>query len=177
MALDELSERTQAPVAPSALKAGLVIGLVSIVFSVIMYFTGNATNSAAGWLSVPITGYLVYFFQKKFRDKLQNGYIKYGKAFGFGVVACVVSSILSGAYVYVLYTMDPSLKDQALEQTYNDMIERGMSEGQIEQSLEMAEMFMTPSAMLMMVLFMGLLFGVIVSLITSAIVKKDHPLD
>lgn len=177
MSLDELSDRVQEPTMPSAIKAGLILAVVSILFSVILYFTGNATNNSMAMFSIPLIFFVVYYFQKKFRDEKQNGYITYGKAFGFGVLMCVVSSAISGIYTYILYSADPSLKEDILEQSYNDMIAQGMPAGQIEQAIEITETFLTPGMMVFWALVAGLIMGAVISLITSAIVKRNHPLD
>jgi len=55
------------------------------------------------------------------------------------------------------------------------LMERGLSDAQIEQAMEIQGKFLTPEMILVMGLFFGILFGFIVALIVTAITKKTNP--
>ena len=77
----------------------------------------------------------------------------------------------------VLYFMDSTLQDAALDQAYEDMVSEGMPTSQIEQGMQVAEMLTGPVAMFFWALIFGILFSLIWPLITSGIVQRKHPLD
>jgi ABC-type multidrug transport system fused ATPase/permease subunit len=173
MTLDTLKDPVEAPMASFALKNGLITALVGIAISLVIYLTGNIAQTWAGWVGLPVIIYLYYFFQKKFRDEHQEGYITFGKAFKLGALMVVIGSVLNGIYSYFVFS-DPEVMDQILEKSYNDMVDNGMNSSQIDQAMEMSASFMTPAAMMAFAAIGGIFFGLILVLITSAIVKKDH---
>lgn len=173
MTLDTLKEPVEAPIGSFAMKHGVILGLITIAISFIVYLTGNMASSWASWVTLPVYVYLIYFFQKKFRDKNQGGYIRYGKAFGVGFLITVVSSLLGAVYTFFVF-QDSEVIDQIMEKSYNDMVDQGLSSGEIDQAMGMMEPFMTPGMMVMWAAVGGLFMGLIICLITSAIVKKEH---
>lgn len=178
MTLDQSTDKIDAPINPNALKAGLLLAAFSIVFSLVIYFTGNITSDWANWTSVPFVLFIIYYFQKKFRDERQNGYITFGKAWKFGFAMSAVSTVFSAIYTYIIYSVDDSITDAVLEKSYDEMMASGgMNATQAEQALEMTEKMITPGMMIIWVLVFGLIFSLIWPLITSAIVQRKHPLD
>lgn len=173
MTLDTLKDPVEAPIGSFAMKHGIILGLISIAISLVVYWTGNMAASWAPWVSLPVYIYLIFFFQKKFRDKNQGGYIRYGKAFGVGFLMTIVSLILSSVYTFIVF-QDSEVIDQIMEKSYNDMVDRGMSSGEIDQAMGMMEPFMTPGMMVIWSVLGGLFFSLVICLITSAIVKKEH---
>jgi hypothetical protein len=88
---------------------GLIIGFVSIIYGVITYMTGQFTNQWLSYLGIAITIVLLIFGMRSFRDQVRGGIMPFGTAFSFGVVAVLVSSVLSGIYSYVLIgIIDPT---------------------------------------------------------------------
>ena len=172
MTLDTTLEPQEAPMSSYALKNGTIIALVGIAISLVIYFTGNIAQSWAAWVGLPLIIFLYYFFQKKFRDEHQGGYISLGKAFKLGAIMVLVGAIFNAVYSYLIFS-DPEVMDQIMEKTYNDMIDGGQTASQAEQAMEMASAFMTPGAMMAFGLIGGIIIGLIIVLITGAIVKRE----
>jgi hypothetical protein len=173
MTLDTLKDPIEAPMTSFALKYGLITAMVGIAISLVIYLTGNIAQAWAGWVGLPVIIYLYYFFQKKFRDEYQEGYVSFGKAFKLGALMVVIGSVVNGIFTYFIFS-DSEVMDQIMEKSYNNMVEKGMSSAQIDQAMEMSASFMTPTAMMAFAALGGIFFGLILVLITSAIVKKDH---
>ena len=62
---------------------------------------------------------------------------------------------------------------EATNQAISDMEERGMTDEQIEQGLQMMSFFMTPLFMGLMVIVFSVIFNFIVGLIFGAFLKRD----
>lgn len=153
---------------------GLITGFAGIVYTLILYFADLLSNQVASYAGVIISILGIYLGTKAFRDQGQDGYITYGKALGTGVLISLFAAILSVIFMVILYTViDPELPNRLVAESQDKMIERGMSEDQVEQGMEMANRLFIPMAILGG-LFMGVLMGFIISLITSAILKKDQ---
>jgi hypothetical protein len=177
MELDQMDDRIDAPLGKAALRGGVILGIFGIVFNFILYLAGLVMENWAAWLSLPFVLVILYFIQKNFRDKEQNGFITFPKAWKLGFFASAISTVFTAIYTFILYKMDDSLVDAALEKAYEDMIDRGMTTSQIDQTMEFTEMMVSPTAMIFWVLLFGIIFGLIWPLITSAIVQRKHPLD
>jgi hypothetical protein len=68
--------------------------------------------------------------------------------------------------------IDPGFIDKSLEIAYNDMLGQGLSEAQINMSMQYTKMFMTPT-MLSIFSIVGTVFtGAFLGLITSAFAMK-----
>ena len=56
-----------------------------------------------------------------------------------------------------------------------DMEERGMSDAQIEQAMQMTEAFTSPAALTIIGVIVSVIFGFILSLIVTAFTKNSNP--
>jgi hypothetical protein len=156
---------------------GLILGFVSIIFSVIMYMMDQFANQNLNYISLAISIVIMIFAYRSFRDQIRGGVMPFGTALGFGVVAFVVASLLSSIYSYLMVAViDPELlvkiKDAALEQAMEKS--RGAPPEAVEQGFEMMSFMFKPLWMAIMGLFSGAFMGTIAALILSAIFKRDE---
>lgn len=159
----------------NALIWGVIIGLVSVVYSVILYMLDQALNTMLGYLGFIIIIAGLAVAMKSYRDNVLDGILPFGKAFGFGVLIVLVSAVITGIYGYLLYTViDPDLMGKVMDAQTEKMLERGLSEDQVEQALEVSRRFMKPAFMFISGLVTNLLIGVVLSLIMAAIFKKEE---
>ena len=168
-------ENEQISVKDVAVKWGLILGIISIVLFLAIYFGGLLGASWPNWVGAVISAGIIYMAHKEFKE-LGDGYMTYGKGLGIGTLTSVISSAVSAifTYVYVKFiNLDYTV--ELLDITRYKMEDEGQSDEQIEMAMGYVEKFMTPEAMLAMGLFMGVLFGFIISLIVSAISKKNNP--
>ena len=153
---------------------GLIAGIASIVYTLIMYMAGLMQNKPLQYAGIIITVVCLYLGIKTVRDQCLGGFISYGKSLGTGVLISLISTIISVIFLIVLYTViDQGLIDLTLQESIQKMTERGMSEDQIEQGISMARKFFLPS-LLIGGLFFGTLIGFIISLVLSAFLKKEE---
>jgi zinc transporter ZupT len=159
----------------NALIWGVIIGLVSVVYSVILYMLDQALNNVLGYLGFIIIIAGLAIAMKSYRDNVLDGILPFGKAFGFGILIVLISAVISGIYGILLYTIiDPDLIGKAMDASAGRMLEQGLSEDQVEQALEISKRFMKPVFMFISGLVVNLLVGVVLSLIMAAIFKKEE---
>ncbi len=157
----------------TAIKYGLIIAMVNIIIGLIFWFMGMKLSQIPMWLGIVVFIVFVYTGMKTYRDEL-GGHISYGKALGVGVLIALIAAITSALYSLVFTTViDPEIAQLAMNQQEEKLIARGMSDDQLDQAMAMTAKFMTPGAMALMNLIMGVFFGFIVSLITAIFVKKE----
>ncbi len=160
----------------NALNWGLIIGLVSIVYSVILYMLNLMFNQALGYAGVIIIIAGLAIAMKSYRDNVLGGIMPFGKAFGFGMLIIIVAALLGSIFTYLLYAViDTGLSDRMLEFTTEKMMKRGVPEAQLDIFLERAAKFQKPLPVAITGLVSSILGGVVLSLIIAAIFKKEEP--
>ncbi|HPX06012.1 MAG TPA: DUF4199 domain-containing protein [Tenuifilaceae bacterium] len=161
-----------------AMTSGLILGLALIVFSVVLYILGiYKPPTWVGILNYVLIIGGIFYGQKKFRDDELGGYISYGKALGTGVLVALFASIIYGVYFYLLTAViDPGYIDQIYAATEEALLEKGNSEDQVEQMLDVAKQYMTPIMLLVSSVIGFVFWGTIFALITSIFVKKNEPM-
>ncbi len=165
---------------------GAILGIVSIIFSVILYISGFMPYNfkrmiLVGIISLVITIVFVNTGIKSYRDKVLDGSISYGQALIVGLLIVVFSTILSSFYslIFNLY-IDPEYTKRVMEATKNwqfDFLTRmGTPEASIEDAMDKMDKQMagsTPLKSFFAGLYISAIFGFILSLIISAFVKKN----
>ncbi|RZJ94197.1 MAG: DUF4199 domain-containing protein [Hymenobacter sp.] len=157
------------------LRYGLLTGLVSIIISFVLNMT-QLEQSPAKWLTVVVLIVGIILAQKNFRQA--NGeFMSYGQAVGVGMVLTAVSSALGAVFSYIYVTLiDPEMPTRILEKGRADLEARGgMSDAQIDQAMHWTAMFVQGPALAGIALVGGLLMGLVISLITAAILKNPKP--
>ena len=158
----------------NALNWGLIIGLASIVYSVILYMLNLMFNQALGYAGVIIIIAGLAIAMKSYRDNVLGGVMSFGKAFGFGMLIIIVAALLGAIFSYLLYAViDTGLSERMLEFTSDKMLKRGVPEAQLDIILERAAKFQKPLPIAITALISSILGGVVLSLIMAAIFKKE----
>ncbi|QMU31647.1 DUF4199 domain-containing protein [Adhaeribacter radiodurans] len=159
-----------------ALRYGLICGIISIVYSLILNITDLAfTNKALSWISFVILIGAIVLAMREFKRQ-NNNYMSYGQGLGIGTLVTTVSSLLGGifTFIYVKF-IDTGFIDKMREMQVSELEKRGMSDDQIEQAISVSEKMMTPGMIVVFAVFGGLFFGFLLSLVISAILKRTRP--
>ncbi len=160
-----------------AVKWGLYLGMVMIIYGMILQVTDQVANQSLGYVNYLFMAILIYFAQKSFKDD-GNGFMSYSKGLGIGTLVSVVGGAISSVFTYIYLTfIDDSMIATILEKAEMDMIDRGTPDAQVEQAMSITEKMMTPLIMSLIGLFFVVLLGFILSLIISAINKNSNPDD
>jgi hypothetical protein len=156
------------------IKYGIYLALVSILYTLILQILGLAAKQALGYVGIIFVIIALYLAHRDY--KRSNEYMSYGQGLGISMIIVTISSVLSSlfSYIYIKF-VDSSMLDVIREQGIIQMEERGMSDAQIEQAMEMQARFTTPEMILIFGILGGIFFGFIVSLIVTAITKKSPP--
>lgn len=165
-----------------AVKNGVIYGLVSVVFTLVLYLIDKTLLSKFMMLTLVGFAIMIFFMVKSAREeKMDNeGILPYGEAVKNTFVVVAIGMLISSLFTFILYNfIDPSLidmlKDATIETTRSMMEKFGAPEDQIDQAMEQIEdtdMDMSMSKVLVQYA-QSLIFGLIISLIVSAFVKKN----
>jgi len=166
---------------------GAILGIVSIIMSLIMYIAGYMPINLkrimlTAVISIAITIIFVSAGMKSYRDKVLEGNISYGQAFVAGLLIVVFSAVLASIYNLIFnLVIDPDYMNRVMEATrnwtYDMMNNMGAPEGQIEDAMERfdrQQANMSHLKTLMQGIIWSVVFGAIISLIVAAFVKKSR---
>lgn len=156
----------------SAVIKGVVISLLLIVASLLIFFISGNNQTSFQYViyGIFIVG-LVWSIAGYAKQIDYNA--TFGKYFMHGFAISAIITCIMLIFMAVFVTVDPSLKQQTLEKTSEQMRKnQNVSDEQIEQALNITRKFF-------MVMALGgtllgyMFFGTIISLVTAAVVKKN----
>lgn len=188
MSQDDYLNRKQHDVESSGwpvwLKWGLITGALQIAFVVIQYVIDPALM-IAWWNSLLSIGLLVALMvgaAMEYRDR-EGGWMSYGTSVWLMFRVCMLGSLLSVAFMGLLYNvidkgLDERMKEITLEQMEQMLEKFDVPSEQIEEQMEAIEerdFSQTPRALITSWMI-SVVFGLFLALIASAFTKKNEPL-
>ena len=159
----------------------LILTVVGAVLRLLLYFTGFETEKVAtgqylNWLMIPVVVAIYWFGLKAVRDEKPHQAMSYGQGVGAGVVIALFSAIFSAIYNFIhVKFINPNFADYQIEMAREKWAQAGLASAQMEQAETVTRMFLSPGMQAVMTLVLGVLFGLIVSLIVAAFVKRPLP--
>lgn len=162
----------------SAATNGAILGLISILFVVIAYMTGDIYKGKSwlNWAGMIISVAALIYMAINYRKTTCGGFISYGNAFIYCWVTYIFAGVISVAFVVLLQTViEPDYMEKMADVQREMLLKRGMSDSQVEQSMAIASKFQTPLFVLIIGNVWNALIGLVISLITAIFVKKDRP--
>jgi ABC-type sugar transport system permease subunit len=117
----------------------------------------------------------VIFGAVRFRNKHNNGFIKYGKSF----LLCFLITLYAG-FIYAVYQFlflqffDPSVIDKIRDFAWQKMAENpAVGEEKADKIIEMQKWLYSPFAMSVSSVFNMAFWGAVIGLIASVFIKKE----
>ncbi len=101
-----MDEQANVPVFKASAIYGVIVGLASIVLSLILYFIGQSLEPWAGYLSTIVLVLLIIGSLIMFKREYGKGYAKYGQLVLVSFIVGLVAALLTSAFTFVLYTTD-----------------------------------------------------------------------
>ncbi len=158
-----------------ALKWGAICALASIILSTVINMTGMWKTTGFSMLAfLPLIIFMV-MAMKEFKTSNED-FMTFGEGFGLGMLLTAVSGVISSLWG-ILYTkfIDTTFMNQMKDFQIDNFEESGMGEEQIDAAMQMTEKFSSAPMMFVFGLLGTLFFGLIITLIVSAIMKKNKP--
>lgn len=156
----------------------LALTLSSAVLNLLLYFTGYQTEKLAvgqhlNWIGMIIMVAVLWLGIKAVREENGAKGLSFGQGLGAGVLISLYSGLMSAVYNFVHFTfINTDYADYQIELIRAKWAEAGISGAQMEQAEAMTRKFMSPAITSTFVVIMAVLFGLLISLIISAILKR-----
>lgn len=164
---------------------GLIAGAIvsTLMLASVNYFSyceGNvdySTSMVIGYASMLLAFSLVYVGIRNYRNKYNGGVISFGKAFKIGIlIALIASTVYVVAWLIAYYFFIPDFMDKYSSHMLAELKAGGASQAEIDaETKEMANfarMYQNPFFNAMMTYAEILPVGLVVTLISSLILKR-----
>jgi hypothetical protein len=156
------------------LNNGVILALISIVYTLVLYFMDQTFNKSLGFIFLLVQIVILWFMIKSYRDTCLNGYITYGQSVGAGVIIFLYYSVITAIFTYILYKfIDSGLIDKQLAITEELMVKRGAPQAAIDASMNIQRKIMKPEITAPLSIFGSMIAGTIMSLIVSIFTRKE----
>lgn len=160
------------------LNNGVLLGVSSVILSVIMYVMNMHLdrNWIAGTLGFVLM--IIFIVMGINQFKKNNGtFLSLSQALKIGVGIAVVAGIIGTIYQLIfMNVIEPDFMDKMMEKQYEQMVESNpnMTQEQLDMSIEMAKKFSSPAITAAFSLIASAFFGLIISLIAGLVMKKEN---
>ena len=155
---------------------GVILGVVSVLFLLVTYATGNHLNPhwSKSIIDVVIFIGVIFYGIKQFKEA-NGGFLSWGQGVKIGVGIAVLGGLIVVIYNYIFMSfIEPDFMNQMMEVQNQMLLDQGMTEEQIEAANEMSQAFQSPGIMSAAGIISYAIGGFIVSAITAAIMKKSE---
>lgn len=168
-----------------ALRNGILLGLASVAFTVLLYitdflYTDNTLLAIITWLiNIAISVVFIVMAVEQYK-KANEGFLSIGEAIKVGVLVAVIAGVI-GAIYQVIYTtvIDPNYYEKVVEVAMKKMsgITSNFTEEQMEefQNKMYSSKPSIASSFSLSIVFSAI-GGLIISAIVGAIKKKERPM-
>jgi uncharacterized membrane protein (DUF106 family) len=167
----------------TTMKWGLITGAVYVIFALINNILGvqegggfSMVGLLTNTLILGATFFTIYSGIKEIRDTQLDGFLTFGQGFksgmGIALIACIVSAVFT--YIYVSF-IDPELINRVTAMTEAQWEEQNMPEEQMDMARQWMGYMMNPTFMSLIAAVSVIFWGLIKSLIASALLKVDAP--
>jgi amino acid transporter len=163
--------------------AGMIVSILMLLsINYISHCEGNVdygTSMLIGYASMLIAFSLVFVGIRNYRDKYNGGMISFGKAFKIGImIVLIASTFYVVAWLIDYFFFMPDFMEKYAAHMLDELKAGGASQLEIDkQTAEMASfarMYKNPFFNAMMTYVEILPVGLIVTLISSFILKRKH---
>jgi hypothetical protein len=164
----------------ATVKYGLIYGGISVAIPLLLYGLGmdkdDSVRNFSSVINIALPAVTIFLGIREQRETAGNGYISFGKGFSAGMVIALIGGVIGTVFTYLYFTvLNPGMVTYIKMKQEEELIKRGMSDSQVEQMASTMDMWTNPGMMSAFVLLGAILLGLIISLICSAILKKENP--
>ena len=167
-----------------ALRNGILLGLASVAFTVLLYvtdflYTDNTLLAIITWLiNIAISVVFIVMAVEQYK-KANEGFLSIGKAIKVGVLVAVIAGVIGAIYQVIYATIiDPDYYDKVVEVAMKKM--SAMANFNEEQLEEFQDKMYANKPSIASSFSTSIVFsaigGLIISAIVGAVKKKEQPM-
>ncbi|ODS82319.1 MAG: hypothetical protein ABS46_09205 [Cytophagaceae bacterium SCN 52-12] len=163
------------PITRVAIRYGLIFGLISSIYGILLYVFQLETNKFLPQLNWILFIFAIVVAIKEYR-KQNQGFVSYGQGLGIGSLTATIMGLIGGMLnTFYLQVIDNTPLQRIADMTREDLERRGLDDQAIENALEMSQKFQSPGMFFVFSVLGSAFVGFILSLIIAAILQKKRP--
>jgi cytochrome c biogenesis protein CcdA len=155
---------------------GIILGVASVLFLLVMYATGNhlAPHWSASVVNAIIFIGIIVYGIKQYKAA-NNDFLSWGQGVKVGVGVAIVGGLIVVIYNYLFMNfIEPEFMNQMMEVQNQAFLDQGLTEEQIEAANAMTSTFSSPGILAAVGIVSYAIGGFIISAIAAAIMKKSE---
>ncbi len=157
-----------------AMLYGLFLGVFYIFFTLFLYYTDKMIiPGAISYVGTVVFITVLWLALKNYRDKVNGGYLSYGKGVGIGVLITLYSTFFISSVYFIVLSLDKTLLVQYVAQFEEIMMNSGLPDELLEKFNEASKATLTPGIYAISAFFKEMIGGTILTLIVAAIAMKS----
>jgi Protein of unknown function (DUF4199) len=159
----------------------LIMAIGQIVLTLVGFFLGYQTDkiNQGSWFGLCPLIYAIVVYTlgiKAVREENPGKYLTYGKGVGTGTMIALYSGLIGSIYAFIHFTyVNPNFTDYLIEASRVKWVAAGMSDSRMDGAEKGIRIFTKPAVQAVVGLCLTMVFGVIISLIASAFLKRNPP--
>lgn len=155
-----------------ALKWGILVAVLIIIYTVALYISGLFKTPALSWIPFAFLLFGIVMSLREFK-LINNNFISFSEGLGLGVLMSAVCAIIASMFNYVYINfIDTTILQQMRELQIEQLEQQGLSSEQIDQAMEIVSSYATPGLTFLFSMIVYVICGFIFSLVVSAIIKN-----
>jgi len=160
-----------------AIKYGIIIGLVLIVYGMILQFLNLDMKimQTLGYVKYVFLIVGIFLAHKAYKEG-GDGYMSIGQGLGIGTLFGLIGGAISGvfSYVYIKF-IDDSMLTKIMDFQIEKMEEKEFDDEQIEQAMNITGKLMSAELVPVWAILELVFMSFIISLVISLFTKKANP--
>ncbi len=162
-------------VARSALKNGMIFGMICLLFRAVTYVFGLSFIPLVSYVVFIILGVGINLALKELRSD-NEGLLSFGDALSLGALMSAVAGLILTTFeiVYVQF-IDTAYNDKFLAAQLDAWQKQGMDERQIERAAAWTKMVLSPGFSFFVQTAGFVMAGFFIALVLGAIYRKNKP--
>jgi hypothetical protein len=164
---------------------GFILAVSAALVTLVIYFLGLHSDPAKMGMSRGVSGLLILVIGvtctalgvKARREQVPpSEEFGYGSALGAGALISLFAGIFGAVFNFVYFAyINTGFPEVMLQYQLDKLQDKGLTGARLDQAEKMTRMFMTPLPMAIFALIEGLIFGILISLVVAAFLKRPAP--
>lgn len=158
------------------LKWGLLGGIASATIGLILFMLNIDSSSWISYVSIVILIAVIIAGSYEYRDKLAGGFANFKQLLGFAMKITLIYALFTSFWsIAYMEFIDTELLGRMLLETEISLENQGLSDEQIDQTMDLTKKMMQAPFFFLVSMFNTALLGLLISLLSSLIIRKDKP--
>jgi hypothetical protein len=159
----------------------VVLTVCTIVLQLLLFFLGYqteklATGQTLQWFGVVILALVLWFGIKAVREEKPGKTLTYGQGVGAGVLISLYGGLMTAVYTIIhLKFINTNYAEYTMDMIRAKWAAAGMTQAQMARAEGFTRGIISPWVQVPMGVFFTVLFGLVISAIFAAFLKRDKP--